>query len=86
MYKRQGFIRKDDQEALMEMFRQHKRQRKIAAAADKTGNGYLLEMFRYELANHEYGYTRDPEPVSYTPLDVYKRQLLRILGELLRQC
>ena len=41
----------------MEMFRQHKRQRKIAAAADKTGNGYLLEMFRYELANHEYGYT-----------------------------
>lgn len=57
-----GFIRKDDQEALMEMFRQHKRQRKIAAAADKTGTGYLLEMFRSELANHEYGYTRDPEP------------------------
>ena len=57
-----GFIRKDDQEALKEMFRQHKRQRKIAAAADKTGTGYLLEMFRSELANHEYGYTRDPEP------------------------
>lgn len=30
--------------------------------ADKTGDGYLLEMFRHELSNHEYGYTRDPEP------------------------
>lgn len=57
-----GFIRKSDAEALRELFRRHERQRKIAIAADKTGKGFLLEMFRGELADHEYGYTRDPEP------------------------
>lgn len=57
-----GFIRKSDAETLRELFRRHERQRKIAIAADKTGKGFLLEMFRGELADHEYGYTRDPEP------------------------
>ena len=28
----------------------------------KNRDGYLLEMFRHELSNHEYGYTRDAEP------------------------
>ena len=44
------------------MFQRHRLERKAAMDADQTGDGYLLEMFRCELSNHEYGYTRDAEP------------------------
>lgn len=57
-----GFVRKTDAEALRQMFRFHRLERKSAMDADQTGNGFLLEMFRCELADHEYGYTRDAEP------------------------
>lgn len=57
-----GFIRKTDADAYCALFRKHHLERKAAMAADKTGNGFLLQMFRYELSNHEYGYTRDAEP------------------------
>lgn len=57
-----GFIRKTDEEAYKAMFRRHRLEHEAAMDADKTGDGYLLEMFRHELSNHEYGYTRDPEP------------------------
>ena len=30
-------------------------------AADIDGTAYLFQMFRYELANHEYNYTGDAE-------------------------
>jgi len=57
-----GFIRKADEHAYTAMFRRHHLEHEAAMEADKTGNGYLLQMFRYELSNHEYGYTRDAEP------------------------
>ena len=28
---------------------------------DTTGDGFIYSMFKYELANHEYGYTYDLE-------------------------
>ena len=34
-----------------------KKERDEAIAADKTGDGYIYEMFLCELRNHEYGYT-----------------------------
>lgn len=32
-----------------------------AKAADEDGTGFLYQMFKYELDNHEYGYTGDFE-------------------------
>lgn len=52
-----GFIRKTDSDALFEMFTRHKAEFKAAVEADKDGTGFVYQMFRYELANHEYGYT-----------------------------
>ena len=57
-----GFIRKADEDAFRSMFRRHRLEHETAMDADQTGDGYLLEMFRCELAGHEYGYTRDAEP------------------------
>ena len=56
-----GFCRRTDEPRLQEMFAQHARDREEAIAADSTGGGYIFEMFRYELANREYGYTWDVE-------------------------
>lgn len=55
------FIRKSDKDAFFEMLDRFEKERKAAIAADKTGDGYIYDMFRYELANHEYCYTYDEE-------------------------
>ena len=57
-----GFIRKADEDDFQAMCQRHRLEREAAMDADRTGDGYLLEMFRCELADHEYGYTRDVEP------------------------
>ena len=57
-----GFIRKTDSDAFQEMIRKHIKEDKEAIAADETGEGYIYDMFLYELENHEYGYTYDIGP------------------------
>ena len=54
-----GFIRESDKQAFLDLFARHDKERREAIADDKDGTGYLYHMFRYELANHEYAYTRD---------------------------
>lgn len=54
-----GFILKKDLPAYREMSNRHKMEREEALASDLTGDGYIYEMFCYELRNHEYGYTLD---------------------------
>lgn len=54
-----GFYRKVDAESLHEMFERHEKQMQQAINDDETGNGFIYDMFDYELGNHEYGYTRD---------------------------
>lgn len=53
-----GFIRKSDSEAFGAMFDRHN---KIMATALKD-NDFLTDAIEYELANHEYIITYDPEP------------------------
>ena len=49
-----GFYRKTDAAALHEMFDRHERERQEAIESDTSGEGYIYQMFSYELANHEY--------------------------------
>jgi len=49
-----GFYRRTDAPRLHEMFDRHERERQEAIANDTTGDGYIFEMFNYELSNHEY--------------------------------
>lgn len=56
-----GYIRKTDSEAMHKMFDRHSEEMKKAIAEDTTGEGFIFDMFNYELANHEYIITGDVE-------------------------
>ena len=49
-----GFYRKTDSPALKEMLDRQEEERKSAILNDTTGEGFIYQMFTYELANHEY--------------------------------
>jgi hypothetical protein len=54
-----GFYHKDNSEKIHGTFIRHEKERKEAIESDTKGDGYIYEMFLYELNNHEYGYTWD---------------------------
>jgi hypothetical protein len=56
-----GIYRKTDAKALREMFDKHEKEMQEAIDQDTTGEGFIFDMFNYELANHEFGYTWDSE-------------------------
>lgn len=60
-----GFIRKTDREAFNELFNNKAKRFDEAIAEDKTGEGFIKDMFLYELANHEYCITYDLEDTLY---------------------
>ena len=60
-----GFIRKTDKEAFNELFNNKAKRIDEAIAEDKTGEGFIKDMFLYELANHEYCITYDLEDTLY---------------------
>ena len=54
-----GFYRRTDSDRLHEMFDRHAAEMQAAVDSDATGDGFIYEMFLYELANHEFTYTND---------------------------
>lgn len=56
-----GFYRREDSQRLKDMLDKFDRELSEAIAADKTGEGFIYEMFLTELENHEYSDTRDTE-------------------------
>lgn len=54
-----AYIQKKDIPAYKAMCQRHRKELEMAIAADKTGEGFIYEMFLYELDNHEFGYTED---------------------------
>lgn len=57
-----GIIRKSDDKAFGDMLKDFENEANEAIDADTTGDGFIFDMFTYELANHEYSYTGDVEP------------------------
>ena len=53
-----GFIRKTDKQAFLDLFDRHAQERDEALKDDE----FVLEAIRYELVNHEYCISYDPEP------------------------
>ena len=69
-----GFIQKKDAKLLHTTTARHEEELSAAIAADPTGDGFICDMFRYELDNHEYSYTMDLsdtlDALDYTPSDI----------------
>ena len=59
-----GFIRETDFDAYLALGNKFAKEMEEAIENDKTGRGFVKDMFAYELANHEYGYTMDDEYTS----------------------
>lgn len=76
-----GFYRKEDSPRLKEMMDRFDRELQSAIAGDGTGDGFIYEMFLYELGNHEYGYTGDLSEtlyaLGYTRADIQSDDKLR---------
>ena len=78
-----GYIRKSDHKAFHKMLDKFKEEDNKAIANDINGNGFIKEMFLYELKNREYSYTRDSDTVleviealGFTPEDIVKNKNL----------
>ena len=54
-----GYIRKSDEQALDDLLNGKEKRIKEAIEQDQTGEGFIKDMFLYELANHEYCITYD---------------------------
>lgn len=74
------FIRKSDEEAFGDMIALFDNERSEAIEDDVDGTGFVYEMFLYELANHEYGYTGEYmdtlDALGYTIDEVVKDKKL----------
>lgn len=62
-----GYVQKKDAELLHETHKRLDEEIEAAIAADETGEGFIYEMFLYELDNHEFGYTMDTEDTPERP-------------------
>ena len=88
-----GFYRREDGSRLKTMMDRFDQELHEAVAGAKTGDGFIYEMFLYELENYEYGCTMDLsetlDALGYTPEDIQadprlshglERARLEILG------
>ena len=57
-----GFVRKTDSQNLIDLLFKHEKELEKLIAEDSTGDGFIFDMFDYELSNHEYCISYDIEP------------------------
>lgn len=84
-----GFIRKSDLEAYKEMCQRVAKEMQDAINEDKTGEGFIKDMFKNELANHEYCITYELDEtldaVGLTIEEINSNQALKHGLELARK-
>ncbi|MGF9891085.1 hypothetical protein ABEX78_20725 [Priestia megaterium] len=57
-----GCIRKSDSKTLSDLLTKQFREIQDEIRKDTTGDGFIYDMFLYELGNHDYKATRDAKP------------------------
>lgn len=76
-----GFMKKSDYEAYVQLGNKFAKELENAISEDTIGDGFIRDMFSYELANHEYGYTGDLtdtfEALGYTIDGINKNPKLK---------
>ena len=76
-----GFIKKTDLDAYNKLWDDIRKEHNRLIESDKTGDGYIKDMFVSELNNHEYGYTYELEDtliaLELTIEDIAKNPALR---------
>lgn len=76
-----GFILDKDIPAYRAMIRRHNQELQDAIASDEDGTGFVYQMFRYELINHEFGYTWDSDDalasLGYTEKQIKNHPVLK---------
>lgn len=76
-----GFIRSSDREIVFGTLDRIQDETDAAIAADTTGEGFVYEMFFYELNNHEFRYTHSAEEtldaLSITEEELQNSEALR---------
>ena len=69
-----GFVQKKDAGLVLDTTTRHEAELSAAIAEDRTGDGFIRDMFLCELADHEYSYTMDLsdtlDALGYTPEDI----------------
>lgn len=68
------FVHVKNKERFLNLFLRHAEEMDNAIKQDQNGNGFIFQMFLYELRNHEYGYTMD-ETDTLQSLDISKKDL-----------
>lgn len=81
LYGAGDIMRKEDIEKYLSLCEKHQEALAAKIAEDVTGNGFILDMFDTELADHEYSYSQDPsdalEALGLTMKDVNANKALR---------
>ena len=76
-----GFILKTDLPAFEEMNKRHLQEIEDAINNKETGEQFAVDMFEYELNNHEFGYTGDEadtlEALGYSESDIEANPFLK---------
>ena len=59
------YLRKTDRTAFTDMIKRFEREKAEAMEKDPSGDGFIYDMFLYELANHEYCVTYELDDTLY---------------------